>query len=98
LCRRVGSVWVSLERPSVVVGALAARLLRDWLLLPRGRLRGSCDLPLRSPRLGRGVVPASLGCGYGGAPARGPGFVCGVGDFGPCCLPPSCSETLLPRA
>ena len=33
------------------------------------------------------------GCGYGGAPMRGPGFVCGVGDFGPSCLPPSCSET-----
>ena len=24
---------------------------------------------------------------------RGPGFVCRVGDFGPCCLPPSRSET-----
>ena len=33
------------------------------------------------------------GCGYGGAPMRGPGFVCRVGDFGPCCLPPSRSET-----
>ena len=32
------------------------------------------------------------GCGYGGAPIRGPGFVCRVGGFGPCCLPPSRSE------
>ena len=33
------------------------------------------------------------GCGYGGAPMRGPGFVCRVGGFGPCCLPPSRFET-----
>ena len=33
------------------------------------------------------------GCGYGGAPMRGPGFVCRVGGFGPCCLSPSRSET-----
>ena len=33
------------------------------------------------------------GCGYGGAPIKGPGFVCRVGGFDPCCLPPSRSET-----
>ena len=33
------------------------------------------------------------GCGYGGAPMRDPGFVCLVGGFGPCCLPPSRFET-----
>ena len=33
------------------------------------------------------------GCGYGGAPMRDPGFVCRVGGFGPCCLPPSRSKT-----
>ena len=32
-------------------------------------------------------------CGYEGAPMRGPGFVCRVGGFGPCCLLPSRSKT-----
>ena len=32
-------------------------------------------------------------CSYGGVPMRGPGFVCRVGGFGPCCLPPSRFET-----
>ena len=33
------------------------------------------------------------GCGYSGAPMKGPGFVCRVGGFGPCCLLPSRFET-----
>ena len=121
MCRRVGSVWVSSERPSGVVGSIRGLAYcgigsfcrgngsEGHATFPFGHLGWGAAwslqaCPLRGPYgthsfgFVRGPewcvqVCRVSGCGYGGAPMRGPGFVCRVDDFGPFCLPPSRSET-----
>ena len=121
MCRRVGSIWVSSERPSGVVGSVRGPACcgtgsfcrgngsEGHATFPFGHLGWGAAWSLQACPL-RGVYGTHFfgfvrgpewcvhvcrlsGCGYGGAPMRGPGFVCRVGDFGPCCLPPSRSET-----